>query len=256
VTTFNATGAPTRLLGWDGCRNSRDLGGYQATDVRETRWGQVIRSDRLGDLTSTGQASLVAHGIRTIIDLRTPAELASHPNPFSDPAHLGGHGIAYHNISLVDPASRARAHFATLADDYIDMLRSFSTSIARIMTTIATAPAGGVVIHCMAGKDRTGIVSALLLDLAGVPRETIGTDYALTAECFRAEEAEWLETGPGSRAEREAILVKYAPTSDVIVTALAHLDTAHGDTEAYLLASGVTSSQIRQLRSRLLDEAA
>lgn len=250
--TDAAPGAGRRLLGWEGCLNSRDLGGYATADGRETRWGQVLRSDRLGDLTPAGQASLVAHGVRTIVDLRTPAELASHPNPFADPAHLGGHGIAYHNVSLVDPASPSREHFATLADDYVDMLESFSRSIARIVATIAVAPPRGVVIHCMAGKDRTGITSALLLDLAGVPRETIGADYALTAECLRPAELEWLETGPGTREEREAIMAKYDPTAAVILTALAHLDATHGGPEAYLLAAGVTRDETAALRARLL----
>ncbi len=241
-----------RVLGWEGCLNSRDLGGYATTDGRETRWGEVVRSDRLGDLTDAGQAALMAHGIRTIIDLRRPNELRLYPNPFADPAHLGGHGITYVNISLVDPGTGSREHFATLADDYIDMLDTFAPSIAQIMAAIADAPAGGVVIHCMAGKDRTGIVSALLLDLVGVPRETIGADYALTAECLRPAEEAWLADGPGTRAEREALLIKYAPTAAVILAALAHLDAQYAGTEAYLRKHGVTEDQIRRIRARLL----
>jgi protein-tyrosine phosphatase len=248
-----ATGERRRVLGWDGCLNSRDLGGYPTNDGRETRWGAVVRSDRLGDLTAAGQDALVAHGIRTIVDLRTPNELRSYPNPFADPAHLGGHGISYVNISLVDPGVGSREHFATLADDYVDMLESFASSIARIMTTIADAPAGGIVIHCMAGKDRTGITSALLLDLVGVARETIGADYALTDECLRPANEDWLANGPGTRAEREAILTKYAPLATVILAALDHLDTRYGGTEPYLRAHGVTETQIGRIRERLLE---
>ena len=247
-----ATGDRQRVLGWEGCLNSRDLGGYPTNDGRETRWGEIVRSDRLGDLTATGQAALVAHGIRTIIDLRRPAELQLYPNPFADPAHIGGHGITYVNISLVDPGSGSREHFATLADDYVDMLETFSTSIAQIVATIADAPAGGIVIHCMAGKDRTGIVAALLLDLAGVPRVTIGEDYALTAECIRPALDEWLENGPGTRAEREAINTKYDPTAAVILAALEHLDVRYGGSEPYLRTNGVTEDQIRRIRARLL----
>lgn len=246
-----ATEGRRRVLGWDGCANSRDLGGYATADGRETRWGEVVRSDRLGDLTETGQAALVAHGIRTIVDLRMPSELASHPNPFADPAHLGGHGIAYVNISLVDPGSGSREHFATLADDYADMLDSFAGSIARILGAIADAPAGGVVIHCMAGKDRTGIVSALLLELVGVARETIGADYGLTAACLRPAEEEWLANGPGERAHREAALVKYAPRAEIMPEVLAHLDERYGDAEGYLLTSGVSTEDIRRLRERM-----
>jgi protein-tyrosine phosphatase len=247
------TGERRRVLGWEGCLNSRDLGGYPTRDGGETRWGAIVRSDRLGDLTAAGQEALVAHGILTIIDLRTPNEVRSYPNPFADPAHLGGHGIAYVNISLVDPGVGSREHFATLADDYIDMLESFAPSISRIMATIADAPAGGILFHCMAGKDRTGITSALLLDLVGVPRETIGADYALTAECLRPANEEWLANGPGTREEREATFTKYAPLATVILAALTHLDTRHGGTEPYLRANGVTEGQIARIRARLIE---
>ena len=246
-------GERQRILAWEGCLNSRDLGGYTTIDGRETHWGEVVRSDRMSDLTEAGQAALVAHGIRTIIDLRRPAELQLYPNPFADPSHLGGHGIAYVNISLVDPGVGSREHFPTLVDDYVDMLETFSTSITRIMATIADAPTGGIVIHCMAGKDRTGIISALLLDLARVPRETIGEDYALTADCIRPALDEWLESGPGTRAEREAINTKYAPSSTVILATLAHLDARYGGSEPYLRrTNGVTEDQIRRIQARLL----
>ena len=241
----------TRLLAWEGCLNARDLGGYRTADGRETRWGAVVRSDSLTPLTEAGRAALVAHGVRSIIDLRLPRELEEYPNPFAEP---GDHGIAYTNLSLIDPGrtSEQSEDFTTLAADYQRMLDRYAPQVAAIMTAIAEAPEGGVLIHCMAGKDRTGQVSALLLDLAGVDRETIGADYALTAECLRPRDEEYLENGPGDRAERERLLTLYSPLAEVMIETLAHLDERHGGTERYLLAAGVTPDTIARLRERLL----
>jgi protein-tyrosine phosphatase len=155
-----------RRLPWEGCLNARDLGGYRTRDGRETQWGAIVRSDNPSTLTDAGKAALVDHGVRTIVDLRTPSEVTEYPNPF---AESGSHGIAYHHLSLVDPAGSPAPEFTTLANDYKSMLDRFPDQVGAIMRTIADAPEGGVMIHCMAGKDRTGIMSALLLDLAGVP---------------------------------------------------------------------------------------
>lgn len=242
----------TRRLDWEGCLNARDLGGYRTGDGRETRWGAIVRSDSLTPLTETGRAALVEHGVRSIVDLRRPQELEEYPNPFAQP---GDHGVAYTNLSLVDPAASLgvlSADFTTLADDYKRMLDRYAPQMAAIMTAIADAPAGGVLIHCMAGKDRTGQVSALLLDLAGVPRETIGADYALTAEYLRPRDEEWLASGPGERADREKELVKYSPMAEVMIETLAHLDERYGGTARYLLQAGVTPATIAHLRERLL----
>jgi protein-tyrosine phosphatase len=92
----------TRLLEWEGCLNARDLGGYATEGGRETRWGAVVRSDSPAALTEVGRAALAAYGVRAIVDLRLPAELADHPNPFAEP---GDHGIAYTNVSFIDPPS-------------------------------------------------------------------------------------------------------------------------------------------------------
>ena len=106
----------------------------------------------------------------------------------------------------------------------------------------------------MGGKDRTGLVSAILLELAGVERATIGADYALTAECLRPREEEWLANGPGDRAERERLLALYAPRAEVMIEVLDDLDRRYGGVEAYLLRAGVTPEDIARLRERLVGE--
>ena len=99
------------------------------------------------------------------------------------------------------------------------------------VAAVARAPAGGVLIHCAAGKDRTGLISALLLGAVGVPAATIADDYALTAELLRSRELEWLENGPGERAVR------------------------YGGVEPYLLAAGVSRGDLERLGERLLAPA-
>ena len=208
----------TRLLEWEGCLNARDLGGYATGDGRETRWGAVVRSASLAALTEAGRAALADYGVRAIVDLRLPAELADDPNPFAEP---GDHGVAYTNVSFIDPAAAPPDAVSTLAEDYLQMLDRYRQGVAEAMTAIASAPDGAVLIHCAAGKDRTGLISALLLGLAGVPTETIAADYAMTAELLRPREREWLEgLEPEERAEREAMLARYAPTAQVMSAVL------------------------------------
>jgi protein-tyrosine phosphatase len=85
-----------------------------------------------------------------------------------------------------------------------------------------------------------------------VPAETIAADYALTAELLRPRDQEWLEHGPGERAEREAILARYAPTAEVMLEVLHQLDRRHGGVEPYLLEAGVAPADLDRLRGRLL----
>jgi protein-tyrosine phosphatase len=188
------------------------------------------------------------HGIRSIVDLRKPDEIELHPNPFAEP---GSHGIAYISISLVDPA-RAPSEFTTLANDYKGMIDRYQSTIAEILTVIASAPPGGVLIHCMAGKDRTGIIAAFLLSLVGVPNEIIAADYAMTSECLRPMDEDWLENGPGERAERERSQARVKARDEVMLEVLAHVDERYGGVEAYLLEAGVTAADIQRLRERLL----
>ena len=242
----------TRLLEWEGCLNARDLGGYATRDGRETRWGAVVRSASLAALTEAGRAALADYGVRAIVDLRLPAELADDPNPFAEP---GDHGVAYTNVSFIDPAAAPPDAVSTLAEDYLQMLDRYRQGVAEAMTAVARAPDGAVLIHCAAGKDRTGLISALLLALVDVPDQAVAADYALTAECLRPRDQAWLENGPGERAEREALLVRYAPTAEVMLEVLDRLRQRHGAVEAYLRQAGVAPDDLARLRARLLAPA-
>jgi protein-tyrosine phosphatase len=243
----------TRRLEWEGCLNARDLGGYATQDGRETRWGTVVRSDSPAALTDTGRAALADYGVRAIVDLRLPAELADDPNPFAEP---GDHGIAYTNVSIIDPAAGFPPDTVTLAENYLWSLERFSGLVAQAVEAVARAPEGAVLVHCAAGKDRTGLISALLLGLAGVPAETIAADYAMTAELLWPREQEWLAgLPPEERAERAAMMARYAPTAEVMLAVLAGLTERFGGVEPYLLAAGVERDDLDRLRDRLVAPA-
>jgi protein-tyrosine phosphatase len=240
----------TRRLDWEGCLNARDLGGYRADDGRETRWGVVVRSDSPAALTEAGRAALAEYGVKVIVDLRLADEIDRHPNPFAEP---GDHGIAYTNLSIIDPAAGFPPDTYTLAENYLWMLDRFADFVAQVMAAVAAAPDGAVMIHCAAGKDRTGLISALLLGLVGVPAETIAADYAMTAELLRPRDEAWLAAAPPEeRAEREAMLARYAPTAEVMLAVLEGLGDRYGGVEAYLLQAGVSREDLGRLRDRLL----
>lgn len=240
-----------RHLVWEGCLNARDLGGYPTVDGRETRWRVIVRSDDPGRLTEAGRAALVTYGVRTIVDLRLPDELAEYPSPFAMP---GSHGIVYAHRSFIDPSASPPPDLASLpwADVYQGMLDSFQLPIAAVMQTIASASQGAVLVHCAVGKDRTGLICALLLGLAGVPRETIAADYALSAECLRPRTEEWLRNGPGERAEREQELARSSPRVEVMLEVLDNVEDRYGGVEAYLLGAGVIPQDITSVRERLV----
>src|SRR4029453_18273144 len=139
-------------------------------------------------------------------------EIARHPNPFATP---GDHGVGYTNVSVIDPAAGFPPDTSTLAESYLWMLDRFSGFVAEVVTAVAGAPEGGVLIHCAAGKDRTGLISALLLGLVGAPADTTAAAYAMTAELLRPRDEAWLAAAsPEQRAEREAMLARYAPRTE------------------------------------------
>jgi protein-tyrosine phosphatase len=241
-----ATDRRERRLAWEGCLNARDIGGYATRDGRLTRWGALIRSDSPSLLTPAGQEALEAYGIRTAIDLRFPHETAASPNPFADPAHP----IVYVHISLIEPEAEA-VPGETLAQEYCRWLDHFAATIGRIVTAVARAEDGGVLIHCAGGRDRTGVTTALLLSVAGVPSDTVANDYALSSQYLRPRDEEFLANGPGTREELEALVAKGLTRAEVMHEVLDHLERRHGGVEAYLLSAGVNRNDLSRIRARL-----
>lgn len=237
-----------RALHWEACWNVRDLGGYQ-TATGETRWRSIVRSGNLSRLTKAGRDALIAYGIRTVIDVRDPREFEVDLNPFHERGPWAGQ-VQYASVPLIseaewetlrDPDVRRRGYVVTL-----DLSRQ---NIGRVMSAIAAAPQGGVVVHCHAGKERTGVVAALLLSLAGVPDEVIAEDYVASDAYLVGLYETWAsrETDPD---ERSRMLRGFISEPAHMLAPLEHLRRA-GGAETYLRDVGVTHEELASLRKRI-----
>lgn len=235
---------PRRLLDFPALLNARDLGGYRTLDGSETRWGALVRTDDLAQLTAAGVHALGAFGVETIIDLRWTDEAAANPNPV---AHALDH-VRCLNISLLGPS---QAHWQSLTEPWSKerwkclVLERASAEIKAVLQAIAASPPGPLLFHCVAGKDRTGLVAALLLTLADVVPDAIAYDYAMSAECLReAYLQRFGDTDPDDI--REAVRCP----EEGVHRMLDYL-AQRGGVHAYLAELGLTHEEIARLRARL-----
>jgi protein-tyrosine phosphatase len=240
----------TRHLPVAGTYNVRDLGGYLTQDG-ETRWRRILRADGLHRLDADGMATLVDAGVTTVIDLRHADELASQPNPFGTNS-----AVHYHNISLFDrlrPAANPGGDL--LLELYKMALAQRQEAIATVLTTIAEAPEGVVLFHCTAGKDRTGIVAALLLALAGVEAALIVEDYAQTGLMIAPIVEEIIAEAVSRGADIAAFRPLLASEPETMVATIAHLTEQYGSARKYLRIIGLSEATIAALHDRLTGEA-
>jgi protein tyrosine/serine phosphatase len=232
-----------RHLDWPNCRNARDLGGLPTADGGSTRAGALIRSDCLQFLSEEGVAAVRSTGVGRIIDLRTAAELSAFPTPFThDPIGL--------HVPVQDPAD-PQDH-STIVESCNLMLDLHPDRFAAALRAIAEAPEGPVIIHCYGGKDRTGVVAALALIIAGVREDEIVADYALTRSRLAGILAEQLAAEPDESLHPR--MIEYRDTRPESLTAiLRHLDTKYGGPIPYLQQAGLTRTDFNTLRSRLAE---
>ena len=241
---------PSRRLDWPDCRNTRDLG-YLPRPGGLTRPRVLVRSDNLLSLNPDGQEALLAYGVTTVIDLRSESEVARSPSPFATSDASTSSAPAYKHLPLIDDATmRKLAEAADMFERYLIMLELRSIAFAGIFTTLARAE-GTVVFHCFAGKDRTGMVAALSLALAGVGVDAIAADYAETDSQMATRYAEWLSAAAPDQLEEMRDDLRCPP--ERIVGVLEHLDQRWGGAGGYLDAAGVARADISRLRSKLSD---
>ena len=239
----------TRHLPVLGTHNVRDLGGYP-TATGPTRFRRLLRADALHRLDDAGIATLTEAGVTTVIDLRHGDELAHQPNPFATHETVG-----YHNVSLLDGlAPSMMSEGDLLLELYQLALTKRQSAIAEVLTLIADAPAGTVLFHCTAGKDRTGIIAALLLGLAGVEAADIVDDYAQTAERIAPIVAEITAGAVARGADPESFQRLLASDPATMTATLAFIEAEFGSVPAYLSLIGLEASTITRLRNRLLGD--
>lgn len=243
----------SRDLAWDGLLNARDLGGHPTEDGGETRFGQVVRADSVRRLTDAGWQALVDYGIRTIVDLRSDEELEADP-----PAELPVEAVQVPFLEdredvwrEVEAASvRAADHAEATREVYLIFLEHFRPNVAAAVRAVVEAPEGGVVVHCMGGKDRTGLVTAFLLRLAGVPVDEIASDYALSEQRLRTRHEEWFATA-ADEAELERLHRIAATPAASMVGVLEELERRYGSIEGFLRSGGAPDDIRERVRARL-----
>jgi len=237
---------PGQSLEFPDLLNARDLGGHPTTDGAQTRWRSLVRADDLSQLSEHGLQALADYGVRTILDLRWPQEAERHPSPV--PARLPQLRCA--RISLLTHTEdewRLRSRDAAKELWKCQVLDHVRAELRRVLAFIAAAPPAPLLFHCVAGKDRTGLIAALLLALADATPEAIARDYSVSSENLREG---YLRRY--ANTERERILEALRCPEEGAYNMLAFLERA-GGVRTYLAQIGLTSQEIAQLRARLRD---
>jgi protein-tyrosine phosphatase len=249
----------SRDLVWDGLLNVRDLGGHPTEDGGETRFGSIVRADSVRQLSDEGWKELVDYGVKTVVDLRADEELAADPPaklpvevlhvPFMETDASDWKAIE----DQLDAAVKAAPDTATATRDvYLIFLERFNRNVAAAVRAVANAPEGGIVIHCAGGKDRTGLLTALLLHLAGVGTDEIAQDYALSEERLRTRFEQWLAEAQTEEEREQRKRMSQTP-ADSMRGVLHELERRYGSVEDYLRQAGLTDEELERARARLRD---
>lgn len=227
-----------RRLFWNACYNIRDLGGYSTIHKKQTQYRAFVRADNLARLSQDGKDALINYGVSTIVDLRSAYELEIDPPPFSASSAQNGYPD-YINLPILDENDKVGMEIInqtqSLTEMYCLIVDRYQENIFSIMRAFATAKNGCILFHCHSGRDRTGLITALLLSLAGVDYPAIAKDYAVSSVYIQPTFDKPLSEQP-----------------EIMLDFLAHLDAQHGGTRAYLLKSGMTEQDLTHICSRLL----
>ncbi len=238
----------------EGPLNFRDLGGYGTRAGMRIRSGLVYRADNLAKLSPSDIDRLGALGLHTVIDLRSDEEVdrlgrfpvGAYPSP-----------LTYTHLSLVEDVVGVRD--PNMDDQtymnarYQHLLEGGTDAIIASFRIFARPTSYPLVFHCVAGKDRTGLIAALLLDLLGVPDETIAQDYQLTDRAT----AEWFDRVRSTQPEeietiQQIPAVLFTANPETILSLLARIRSTTGTIEKWLLTHGVLTEEIDSIRELLL----
>ncbi len=247
--TMPDAGDATRHIALQGALNARDLGGLSGAH-RPIPMDRFIRTADLARLTDTDKAALLKRGVALDVDLRTTQEASKAPDPLANDARF-----KYVRISLLGDQPVDMAHLPpTLGALYVRALADDQAQFKQVFETMAAQKNGTVLYHCSAGKDRTGMISALLLSLAGAPRPAIVHNYAVSAYYLK----------PMMASPEVAAMLKQQPAAaslmgtppDAIASFLDALQAKYGGAHSYLRQIGVSERDIDALQARLGQPAA
>ncbi|QYN36862.1 tyrosine-protein phosphatase [Pseudonocardia sp. DSM 110487] len=236
-----------RWLALEGLDNIRDVGGLPLRGGGSTRRGVLLRSASLRYCTPSDITHLVEEfGLRLVLDLRTQRERERHVSPVA----LAEAGIETVPLSFIPEDGRELPETEDDVDPlthiYLGYLRDRADNVVTAVRRLAAA--GPTLVHCAAGKDRTGVFVALVLDAVGVERDAVVADYALTGERLEALFRRWTAA---SGEPMPADLTPHLPRAEAMAAVLDHLDAEHGGAAGWLLAHGLEEDVLARLRERL-----
>lgn len=248
----------TRFQPFEQVRNFRDMGGYRTASGGQVAWGKLYRSGQLGKANETDQQLMQALGLRTIIDLRDDEEVAYLPDAFPEPV---AHRRVFITNNVMVTKTSVMVRRQRLGHEFREgyknrILEGGAAGIGQVFRLLADEANLPAVIHCTAGKDRAGVISALVLLTLGVPEETVIADYTLSnrfAETFieeierRIRKVRWL----GMRTEHFFPMAAARP--GVLESTLAYLRETYGSAEGYLTRrAGVPQEDLERLKKTML----
>ena len=241
----------------DGTYNVRDLGGLPVEGGGVTRRRVLIRAGNLDKLPMASQEQLIGYGVKTIIDLRDEWEVKDYPNVFAN-----SEMINYLNLPLVgeqtldsDTWQIWKDKATPLHDIYISYVEHCQRQIGTIISAIAeNTPT--CIIHCYAGKDRTGIITALVLAAMGVPDAYIAEDYSQSHAQIGHLIETWRQYALENNIDMKQIERDASSDAETILKTLEHIRGHYGNVVAYLHTCSVTDAQLTRIRSRFVMETA
>ncbi|HLR68496.1 MAG TPA: tyrosine-protein phosphatase [Virgibacillus sp.] len=227
----------------DRLENCRELGGYNTKYGEQIKWHTFLRSSNMSNLTQEDMAFLKEYGVKTVIDLREEDEIKAYQNPLAEMDFCNYHNIPFF-AQQISKSNLFKEPF--LGDSYVKILEQID-SMKRIFDTIDQASEGCVVFHCMAGKDRTGILAMLLLGIAGVEKKDIISNYEVTYTNLESLHAY------KDLYEYESIPKAFLYSRrEYILRAYEHIVHSYQSFDHYLMAKGVERGVIDRVRRRLL----
>lgn len=233
---------PRRRIELPGVLNLRDVGGYPVAGGGSVRWRTLFRSDALHGLDAAGAATLAGLGVRTVLDLRTQTEADLAPSPMA--------GRVTHRPLIEDLLALPAPDLAGI---YWYVIDERGDAIAAAIGELSSDDAFPALVHCTAGKDRTGVIVALILAVLGVPDDVIAADYALSAMYLDPDQTPaigQLQASTGFSDELTRALLASPP--ELILGVLDRVKATAGSVDGYLLGHGMTGEAIASLRSALI----
>lgn len=241
------TDSAGRFLTLTGAGNVRDLGGLPTDDGRRTRSGLILRSDFLVKLSQEDEVELLQRfGLRTVIDLRTRDEIEAHPGPWE------GRGPTVVRTSLpIDPDFAATSS-EEMVGLYLSFLEPPAEAMKAALSVLLDPDAHPLLIHCAAGKDRTGVLVALALILAGVKRSAVIDDYTLTHARMPAVVARLVAEADRPPLQKPATM--YGADRRTVESFLRRLEGSVGSVREWALAQGIQPVEINRFQAAFLSD--